>query len=171
MAKPPAVVDQKAEKKGPSLVVQIIVLLMLSGVAAGVGLFTGNFMTGGAAPVSAEAAGKEKGKEGEAATPEDVAAANLKRGVVAMSPIMTNLAAPANTWVRLELSAVFEGEPDLTLVDAVHQDLLAFLRTVKMHQVEGASGFLHLKEDMNERARIRTEGKVKDILIKALLFE
>jgi flagellar FliL protein len=45
------------------------------------------------------------------------------------------------------------------------------MRTVKLPQVEGASGFQHLKEDLEERARIRSGGRVKKILIKTLLFE
>ncbi len=173
MAKPQANVDEpQAKPKGPSLVVQIIVLLALTGVAAGAGLFAANF-AGGSAPAaeSQPAAPGDKGKKPEPATPDELAAANLQRGVAQLAPITTNLAAPADTWVRVELSAVFEDEPDMAMADAISQDLLAFLRTVKMHQVEGPSGFLHLREDMDERARIRSGGKVSHLLIKTLLFE
>ena len=57
------------------------------------------------------------------------------------------------------------------LIEAVHQDLLAFVRTLKMHQIEGASGFQHLKADLEERAAIRSDGHVKNVLIRTLLFE
>jgi flagellar FliL protein len=40
-----------------------------------------------------------------------------------------------------------------------------------MHQVEGASGFLHLKADLQERAAMRGDGHVKDVLIRTLLYE
>ena len=60
---------------------------------------------------------------------------------------------------------------DPGLADAIHQDLLAFVRTVKMHQIEGASGFQHLKADLAERASIRSDGHVKAVLIRTLLFE
>ena len=38
-------------------------------------------------------------------------------------------------------------------------------------QIEGASGFQHLREDLNERARIRSGGKVRDLVIQALIVE
>ncbi|EHK52231.1 flagellar basal body-associated FliL family protein, partial [Allomesorhizobium alhagi] len=64
------------------------------------------------------------------------------------------------------------GEPQSPdLIESIHQDLLAYLRTVKLHQVEGASGFQHLKADLEERAKIRSGGHVKQFLIRTLLFE
>jgi flagellar FliL protein len=174
MAKAAATTDEPDGKpKGPSLVVQIVVLLVLTGVAAGAGLFSAQFLAGGDAKATPSHASPshDKDKEDAPATPEEIAEADLKRGVVALPPITTNLASPANTWVRVELAAVFEAEPDLAMADAVNQDILTFLRTVKMHQVEGPSGFLHLKEDMDERARIRSGGKISRLLIKTLLFE
>ena len=66
---------------------------------------------------------------------------------------------------------VFEGEPDPAMAAAIHQDLFAYLRTVKLRQVETASGLQHLRSDLAERASIRSEGAVKQILFRALLFE
>ena len=100
---------------------------------------------------------------------EDVEGAEL--GVLPIEPITTNLAAPSDIWVRMELSLVFNGAPDNAIAEQIQQDFLAFMRTVKLPQVEGASGFQHLKEDLEERARIRSGGRVKKILIKTLLFE
>ena len=57
------------------------------------------------------------------------------------------------------------------VAEQIHQDFLAFMRTVKLPQVEGASGFQHLKEDLEERARLRSHGRVGKILIRTLLFE
>jgi len=37
------------------------------------------------------------------------------------------------------------------LTEQIHQDLLALVRTLKMHQIEGASGYQHLKADLEER--------------------
>jgi flagellar FliL protein len=167
-----------AKPKGPSLVVQIVVLLVLSLAAAGAGYVSGGMLKGESAPAGddapAAAGGHGEKKEGghdKAAEPEDPAAADLKRGVYNMPAIMTNLAAPSDTWMRVELAAVFEGEVVPALADLVHQDILAYLRTVKLHQVEGASGFLHLKDDIQERARIRSEGKIKAVLVRTIVFE
>lgn len=180
MAKAVATVEKQdgAPSKGPSLVVQIAVLLVLSLAAAGAGYFSGGMLKGEAAvadpAAAAPAAGhgaKTEGGHGEGGGAEDPAAADLARGVLNMPAITTNLAAPSDTWIRVELAAVFEGATDPTVADTIHQDILAYLRTVKLHQVEGASGFLHLKDDIRERARIRGEGKVKDVLIRTIVFE
>ena len=50
-------------------------------------------------------------------------------------------------------------------------DFLAFVRTLKLHQIEGASGFQHFKADLEDRAAIRSGGHVKQVLIRTLLFE
>ncbi|MCR5855859.1 flagellar basal body-associated FliL family protein [Mesorhizobium sp. J428] len=168
--------QEGAPSKGPSLVVQLAVLLVLTLVAAGAGYFSGGMLKGETAPeesAAAAEAGHGAKKEGDhgASAPEDPAAADLKRGIYNLPAITTNLAAPTDTWIRVELAGVFEGEADPTVADAVHQDILAYLRTVKLHQVEGASGFLHLKDDMDERARIRSEGKMTSVLIRTIVFE
>ena len=46
------------------------------------------------------------------------------------------------------------------LAAAIAEDIVAYLRTVPLAQLEGPSGFLHLREDLNDRARIRSGGKV-----------
>lgn len=178
MAKAVAIVDAPpdAPKKGPSLVIQIVVLLVLTLVAAGVGYFSGGMLDPGTAKEEHAAApahgdGHSGDKKEKPEVPEDPAEAEKKRGLFPLPAITTNLAAPSDTWIRIELSAVFDGEIDTAVADAVHQDLLSYLRTVKLHQVEGASGFLHLKEDIEERATIRSEGKVKSLLIKTIVFE
>lgn len=185
MAKAVAIADTPPDvpqKKGPGLVVQIVVLLVLTLVAAGAGYFSGGMLKGESAPAAEEAHAPadgghgdgghgEKKEEGGHGEEEDPAAADMKRGVYALPPIMTNLAAPTDTWMRIEAAAVFEGEVDASMADIVHQDLLAYLRTVKLHQVEGPSGFLHMKDDLTERARIRSAGKVKSILIRTIVFE
>jgi flagellar FliL protein len=60
---------------------------------------------------------------------------------------------------------------DPMLANTIQQDLLAYMRTVKLHQIEGASGFQHLKADLTERAAIRSDGHVRAVLVRTLLFE
>jgi len=57
------------------------------------------------------------------------------------------------------------------MTDDIHQDILAMVRTLKLHQIEGASGYQHLKADLEERAAIRSGGHAKQILIRTLLLE
>lgn len=90
----------------------------------------------------------------------------------ALSPIITNIASPERTWIRLEASIVIDGEGDAKgLAATITEDTVAYLRTLSLPLIEGASGLLHLREDLNDRARIRSGGKIKDIIIHTLIVE
>ena len=92
--------------------------------------------------------------------------------IVDLTPITTNLAVPDTIWIRLELSLVFDKEPeDPELASMIQQDIMAYIRTVKLIQVQGASGYQHLKSDILERAKIRSQGLVKDVLFRTMIFE
>lgn len=117
---------------------------------------------------AADKSGKDAAdKDGES---NEVAQVTVGQAVP-LDPIVANLASPTDVWVRLEMSVLFGGEPETELVQAIHQDVLAYIKTVKLHQVDGASGYMHLKSDLKDLAKIRSEGQARDILIKALLFE
>ncbi|WP_274627874.1 flagellar basal body-associated FliL family protein [Arvimicrobium flavum] len=174
-----AVIDQEpAAKKGPSLIIQLAVLLAMTGVAIGGGWFAGGYMRGSqpSMPSKTESpVGAEPGHDAGAAGANEAAgdrAAPAQLTIVPLAPITTNLAQPADTWVRMELSLVFDNAPeDPGLADAIHQDLITYVRTLKLHQIEGASGFLHLRTDLEERARLRSQGTVKRVLIRTFLLE
>ncbi|WP_052763752.1 flagellar basal body-associated FliL family protein [Microvirga massiliensis] len=53
----------------------------------------------------------------------------------------------------------------------IRQDTLAYLRTVSLAQIQGPSGLLHLREDLNERVQIRSKGAVKELVIQALIVQ
>lgn len=178
MAKGRAVVatveESPAAPKGPSLVVQLAIFVAMTVAALGTGWFSGSYLKSSQAPASvAPAEGNEtdapkaetKNKNGEAADP------NAGPLLVQLAPITTGLASPANVWVRLDASIVLDGPQPPELAEAVHQDLVAYLRTLKLHQIEGASGYQHLRADLQERAAIRSDGHVKNVLIRTLLFE
>ncbi|MCC6206313.1 MAG: flagellar basal body-associated FliL family protein [Hyphomicrobiales bacterium] len=164
-------------KKGPSLIIQIAVLLVLTGVAVGGGWFTGNYMRGEQAGEAAPAAGDHAASSGHGAAEagghgETSASGEGQPTIIPMAAITTNLAQPSNTWVRMEISLVFDKAPqNPELPDIIHQDFLTFVRTLKLHQIEGPSGFLHLRADLEERAQLRSDGAVKRILIRTLLLE
>lgn len=90
---------------------------------------------------------------------------------VSLEPIVTNLAAPEDVWVRLEMSVLFGEAPNPETVQAIHQDVLTYMKTVKLHQVDGPSGYLHLKSDLKDLVKTRSEGVARGVLISALLFE
>ena len=159
-------VEEVQPRKGPSLVVQAGMLGFVTIAAIGVGWLSGAYLKGQeepARPPAEAAAQPAPGQETADTAPGSV--------LVQLAPIVTNLAAPTEVWVRLEASLVLDEAQSQELSEQIHQDLLAYLRTLKMHQVEGASGYLHLKADLRERAAIRSGGHVKDVLIRTLLFE
>lgn len=176
-----AVESAPAQKSGPSIVIQIAVLLVMTGAAIGIGWLSGSYLNGTAPQeAAADDAASPKdhgaaGGHGEAQGGEGHEGEMPGTGnplVLDLGTITTNLAAPSDTWLRLELSVVLDApSEDPLLAGAIQQDLLAFMRTMKLHQIEGASGFQHLKADLLERASIRSDGHVKAVLVKTLLFE
>lgn len=88
--------------------------------------------------------------------------------------VVTNLAEPPESWVRVESSVVFKAgtvqNPDATLAE-IRADLLAYLRTLSMAQIEGASGLQHLREDLNERVALRTKGSVRELIVESLVVQ
>lgn len=169
-------------RKGPSLMIQGVVLLVLTGTAIGMGWFAGGYLgkeaaiKGGAEATSAaptaggHGAPAKGGGHGEAPAGEHGEPAGNPL-LIDLAPMTTNLAAPSQTWVRTELSLVLDAPQPPDLIETVHQDLFAYLRTVKLHQIESASGYQHLKADLEERAALRSDGHVKSVLIRTLLFE
>lgn len=175
-----AAVETVNQKKGPSIVVQIAVFLVMTAAAVGIGWLSGSYLNSSMpheeksepAEASAPSGGHGEAKHGgeEKGGEKKLGAGNPL--VLDLGTITTNLAAPSDTWLRLELSVVLDQpSQDTMLAETIHQDLLAFMRTVKLHQIEGASGFQHLKADLLERASIRSDGHVQAVLIRTLLFE
>ncbi len=156
-------VEDSSSPKGPSLVIQIAVLLAMTAAAIGFGWLSGGYLNGGESTAKPVAHTEGKAEGGDEATKLDT--------VVDLSPITTNLTAPSTTWVRLEVSLVLDQPQSPEFVETIHQDMLAFIRTLKLHQIEGSSGLQHLKADLDERANIRSDGHVKQVLIRTLLFE
>jgi flagellar protein FliL len=90
-----------------------------------------------------------------------------------LPPIVTNLAEPAEMWARLEATIVFADvlpEPNLHTVQ-ISEDIVAFLKTVKLAQIEGPSNFQHLREDLKDRVGIRSGGEVSEIIIESLVVQ
>jgi flagellar FliL protein len=91
-----------------------------------------------------------------------------------IEPVIANLASPSDTWVRLESAMVFKTgglpNPEVTAAE-IRQDQLAYLRTIDIGQLQGPSALQHLREDLNERASLRTGGKVTEVVIETLIVQ
>jgi len=91
-----------------------------------------------------------------------------------LPPIIANLAEPSDAWVRVQASIVFDSKavpkPDLVAAE-IGEDILGFMRTLSEAQIGGASGLQHLREDLNERAAIRSGGLVRELIIQTLVVQ
>jgi flagellar protein FliL len=155
-----------APPKKPSMLSLVAELAILTCFAVGAGGLFGMQMLSGSdnAGTRPEAISQQGQKSRYSET------ANLKP----LPPIVTNLASPKGTWIRIEASVVVGADAAAganALVAAIAEDIVAYLRTVSLAQIEGPSGFLHLREDLNDRARIRTGGKIRELVVQALVLE
>ena len=95
-------------------------------------------------------------------------------GLYEMPPIVTNIGSPKDTWIRLEAAIVFDAKtvqhPE-TLAEDIAGDELAYLRTIALGQVEGPIGLENIREDLNERAAIRSGGKVSELVTRTLVVQ
>jgi flagellar protein FliL len=91
-----------------------------------------------------------------------------------LAPIVTNLAESEAGWVRLQAAIIYDmaalPEPDM-LVSQVTADIVAYLRTMTLASIQGADGLRRLHEDLSERAAIRSEGHIRELIIQALVVQ
>lgn len=91
-----------------------------------------------------------------------------------LTPIVTNLAAPANNWIRLQSAIVFNPEdlphPDKMIAELT-SDITGYLRTVSMVNLEGAEGLRRLQDELSERTTIRSNGKIHEFIIETMVVQ
>ena len=184
------------------MVTTIIVVLLLTLIGAGTGLGVGALLApspamekaasadsasapddghGGPAAKPAESAG-----HGEAeAKPEEAAVAAAfevpipipleeSMVVVPLEPMITNLAAPAGVWLRVEASLLASKDKShapQVLAAEMGAAILAYIRTLKLGDIEGSSGFLAFRDDLDDLVKIASHGTARQVLIKSLVVE
>ena len=153
---------------GSSAMSIVLGLIIVTGLSVGAGGMFGLQLSSKLVRTAASA------PAGQAKQAEPVKGRYSKGAAVyALPAIVTNLASPERTWIRLEASIVLDEESTegKALATAIAEDATAYLRTLSLPLMEGASGLLHLREDLNDRARIRSGGKVRDLLVHTLIVE
>ena len=156
-------------KKGLGPLLQWLgVTVAMSLVAVGAGGFLGQQLV---AQIKDSSSSKETKDNKAEVTPAKYAAGT---GLVNLPPVVTNLADPPDAWVRLQAAIVFDTKavpaPDV-LASQIAEDFLGFLKTLTVAQIGGASGLQHLREDLNERAAIRSEGRIRELIIQSLVVQ
>jgi flagellar FliL protein len=162
----PALLTEPVLKPAGMPVMQFVLsLLILTLVAAAAGAFFGmQFVS------IVKDAQVEKKDAPPLADPAFAGTMNVKE----LPSIVTNLAGPDHVMIRLQAAILFDAKvianPDV-LASQISDDVLAFLTTVSSSQIEGASGLQHLREDLGDRAKIRSEGRVRELIIETLVVQ
>ena len=154
-----------AAKKGSKLGA-IVPLLILTVLAGGGGALVGREIMAAARTAAEKATAGPDAAKGTA--PVD------GRVLKELVPVLTNLASPEGAWVRLQAAIVYDkaDAPAMDLIaQKIDEDILAFLRTLTVGQLQGASGLEALRDDLNERASVRSDGKVHELLIEGLVVK
>jgi flagellar FliL protein len=179
MAKPEAKSDKpelaadprSAAPKSSSPMAFIAVMVVLTGIAVGFGGLLGLQLVGRMEKADGEKPPQQTPPPSAGTANKDRYAGNVSLRTLA--PIVTNLANPDKTWIRIEALLVMDEQtPDAgTLSAQIVEDIVAFLRTVSLSQIQGASGFQHLREDLNDRVRVRSGGKIRDLVVQSMIIE
>lgn len=93
--------------------------------------------------------------------------------LVRLQPIIANLKAPQNAWIRLETSVLLEGPPESgsAAQAVIESDFLTFVRTLSLQDIQGAVGLAGLKEDLEIRAAAKSGGLVREVVVHALVIQ
>lgn len=179
------------EKSGKrELMTTMVVVLLLTLVGAGAGFAVGSLL-GESTMASAEAvappgpasqdtaladdpAGKAKEEPAvqEHEDPEETHSDDIT--LAPFPPVLTTLADPKGKWIRLEGSVMIatggEKQPEL-LAEEAGEQILTYLRSVRLSQLQSASGILALRDDIDETVQVLSGGEIRGVLIHGLVVE
>lgn len=139
----------------------LIAFVVVTALAAGIGFGSAQFL---GPTIMAKS-------EPESSTKDQKGQSEAQMVVTDLAPMLTNIQSPDGVWVRMEVSLLSkEAIPTETTV-AIGQDLIGYLRTLRLSHIDGPSGFLTLREALDDRAIFHSKGAVDRVLIRTLLFE
>jgi flagellar FliL protein len=113
-------------------------------------------------------------KAGEAAKAAAASVTTVSAGSVLELPsIIGQVGGDRKIWVRLDVSVVVAPDTPAPDINAAYlaEDILAYVRTLSLEDLTTPSAIQVLREDLEERARIRTKGKVRGILFRSFVIE
>ncbi|MBV8662199.1 MAG: flagellar basal body-associated FliL family protein [Hyphomicrobiales bacterium] len=151
---------------GPSMKQTLIAAAVVTVIALGMGaLFA----------LPSPLLSKEGAPRDQPAAPAGAAAReSAPTGFFDLPPIVTNLGGASDVWIRLEASIVYDTKalphPE-AVAGEIAADELAYLRTATLAQMEGPIGMQGIRQDLAERAKIRSGGKVSELIIRTLVVQ
>jgi flagellar protein FliL len=92
---------------------------------------------------------------------------------LAIPSLITDLDTDPKIRARLDLSIIVaHGTPETTtLLGEVREDVIAYLKGLTLADIQGVRGFQNLREQLDDRARIRGRGAILGLLIGGLVLE
>jgi flagellar protein FliL len=152
-----------------SLTKTIVEFLVVALIAASAGVLLASLNPPPAAPVDKAANGMTKAVS---AKEPDCAAGSSN--ILDLPPVVTNLGAPADAFIRVEASIVFDAKatphPEV-LAAEIATDELAYLRTLSLPEIQGPIGLANLRQDLSDRAITRSGGKVSEYILRTLVVQ
>lgn len=173
-------------KKKSGLVPSIIAVVILSGIAVGAGWFVAS-QSGPSKMASVEETKpakkisnkgkKDKDKKKSGSDHAGDGSDSLYSGnnvFTKFEPFIVNLPRSDNSLIRLELGMLAESGYSITSASTqaeIVNGISTYLKTVELDLYAGPSGYLHLREDLLERAQLTSDGKVQKVFILSMAVE
>ncbi|MBL0848612.1 MAG: flagellar basal body-associated FliL family protein [Candidatus Liberibacter ctenarytainae] len=86
-----------------------------------------------------------------------------------LKPIITNFDSSPEHWLRLDISLICKDIPKMDLLETLHQDIMAYVRTISIDQIKGPQGFRYLREDLKERINWRSKDLVSRVILRTFI--
>lgn len=173
MAKSPAKSSASdGEAAQPSLVVALAIVSVIAG-GAGAGFAATMLKQTKPEPVSAAAATAADPHAAAKPAVEQTNRFPADAVEVPLAPIVTGLGPSADRKMRLEASVIVtkEAATSATLKTELIEDIVVFLNSVSAEEISGVRGLQNLREDLDDRARVRGRGMVLGLLISGFVLE
>jgi flagellar FliL protein len=92
---------------------------------------------------------------------------------LAVPSIITDLDSNSKFRARLDVSIIVaHGTSETTtLLGEVREDVIAYLKGLTLDDIQGVRGFQNLREQLDDRARVRGRGAILGLLIGGLVLE
>lgn len=139
-----------------------------------------------AAPAHATEAPKKKKPPGAEPAADEAATADVppvdeeplveaaELDTVPFPAVVTNIANPETVWIRVEgflrVKHGTEAKPE-QLAAGASQQMLAYLRSIKLADLQGTDGFYAVIEDLSDVVKTASAGDVQGVMISGLIVE
>jgi flagellar FliL protein len=155
------------DKKDPNIVISLLIALLIGGIGGGAFGYFGM-------PVARKAEA-DASKPAVEVAKQDPSAGRFPSDAleIPLQPIIIDIDKEHPTKVRLELSVIAaRGTSNTgTLQGELREDAIAFLRGLTVKDIEGARGLQNLREQLDDRAKIRGRGAVLGLLVGGIVLE